>query len=165
MTDDRIDILMVTSWVKIPISRGKSTVVNLIDFPDLSCWSWSYNNGYAQRGVRRHGHQIKHYMHRQIMGYPIGREVDHINGDRLDNRRSNLRLATSQQNKRNMGIRSDNTSGYKGVSWRKQDSKWWAQIMIDGHTRSLGIYDSPEAAALAYSEGAKKYFGDFGRVK
>ncbi|MEG7750695.1 HNH endonuclease, partial [Listeria monocytogenes] len=64
------------------------------------------------------------YLHRQIMGEPSGFEVDHIDGNGLDNRRANLRVASKTQNVRNQRIRQDNTSSFKGVSWSKRRQKW-----------------------------------------
>jgi len=98
-------------------------------------------------------------MHILITGYKIGRRVDHINGNGLDNRRSNLRIATSQQNNRNRKICNLNTSGFKGV--RLDRNKWRADIRIDGKRKNLGRFVNPEAAAAAYDEAARKYFGEF----
>lgn len=89
-------------------------------------------------------------MHREILGLGSGRdpEVDHRNGDGLDNRRSNLRIATTGQNQQNQhGARRDNlSSGVRGVAWNKKNSKWMARVMLAGEQHYLGCFDTVEEA-------------------
>jgi len=108
----------------------------------------------------------KHYkLHRLAFLYMTGEfpdhEVDHINRECSDNRWSNLRVATKSQNLRNVGPHKTNKSGYKGVSWKKDVSKWIAQIRANGKVRYLGMFDDPKEAHAAYVEAAKKYSGDY----
>lgn len=100
-------------------------------------------------------------IHRLILNAPEHLEVDHIDGNRLNNQRSNLRLATSSQNKMNRGPRKDNTSGYKGVSWHSQRLKWTARVKAGQKYIHLGLFDSKEAAALAYNSAARLLHGEF----
>jgi len=100
-------------------------------------------------------------MSRFIIQAPDDLEVDHIDGNRLNNQRSNLRLATSSQNKMNRGPRKDNTSGYKGVSWHKQNNKWSARIMANGKYLSLGLFENILDAARSYNLAAKKHHKEF----
>jgi len=86
-------------------------------------------------------------------------EVDHKNGDPLDNRRQNLRLCTHAQNQHNTGLSCVNTSGFKGVS--KRGKRWKAQIRINGKQTYLGTYDTPEEAGAAYDAAALKVQGEF----
>lgn len=90
-------------------------------------------------------------------------EIDHINGDRLDNSSSNLRIANNLQNAANAGIRCDNSSGVKGVSWHRRIHKWQAQINECGRRTSLGCFDSISAAHRAYQERALLIHGEFVR--
>lgn len=101
------------------------------------------------------------YLHRMLLGYPDGCEVDHINGNKADNRRSNLREASRRQNEANKGPSASNSSGFKGVCFKARDRKWYACINTGGKQRSLGYYSTAEEAALAYNVAARKHFGDF----
>jgi hypothetical protein len=95
---------------------------------------------------------------------PADAEIDHVNGDRKDNRAANLRLADDQQNAANARIRKDNKSGFKGVSWHRRLRKWQAQINDGGKRRSLGYFDNPEAAKRAYDTRAREMHGEFARA-
>lgn len=109
-----------------------------------------------------------HKAHRLVWllfygSWPEG-AVDHIDGDPQNNAVANLRLATNQQNQYNRGPSRSNTSGYKGVCWDRPKARWRAQIAVGGASVFLGHYDTPEEAAAAYAEGAKKYAKEFARV-
>jgi hypothetical protein len=97
------------------------------------------------------------------MNTPEGMDTDHKNRDTLDNRKSNLRICSHQLNHGNRTKQSNNSSGYKGVLWHKQRSKWWARIQIKGKQISLGCYRDKDDAARAYDYAALKYFGEFAR--
>lgn len=90
--------------------------------------------------------------------------IDHKNGDTIDNRRANLRAATVADNARNTGLRSDNSSGFKGVIWHSQIGRWRAQLIMHGKKVSLGCYSSADDAARAWDEGARRYHGEFARL-
>jgi hypothetical protein len=103
-------------------------------------------------------------LHRFIMGNPSGRVVDHRNGDRLDNRKANLRICGIGENNRNRGMSRSNTSGYKGVSFNKQRGKYRAYIRLKGgYQKHLGFFDDPLIASLAYQSAAILYFGEYCR--
>jgi len=92
-------------------------------------------------------------------------EVDHANGVRSDNRKTNLRLANIQQNRRNTKRNSLNTSGYKGVHFSKAAKKWLATIFLNGKNRHLGCFETAEVAAAAYRKAAAFHFGEFARFE
>jgi len=95
-----------------------------------------------------------------ITGAPVGMDVDHINFDGLDNRKSNLRVCTRGQNKCNARIPGRGTSQYRGVCLCKPSGKWVASIQFNSKKYSLGSYYSESEAACAYNRAASKYFGD-----
>lgn len=94
-----------------------------------------------------------------------GEMVDHINGERFDNRISKLRIATSAQNNQNKRIRSDNTSNVTGVYWSNNRNKWHSQITIENKTKSLGYYKNKDDAIKSRLIGEKEYFGEFAPQK
>ena len=96
-------------------------------------------------------------MHRVILNAPPGREVDHINRNGLDNRRSNLRLATHAQNEANKPPRGE----YKGAYWCKKSGRWRASIRVDGRLRHMGRFATREEAARVYDDAALEAFGEF----
>ena len=104
------------------------------------------------------------FMHRFILNAPRNLKVDHINGNGLDNRKSNLRLATTSQNNCNCGIQSNNTSGFKGVCWKKQTKKWMAKIVKNGKQINLGYFSDINLAKEAYNKAARKYHKKYARL-
>lgn len=140
------------------------TIVDDEDFDYLSQWTWSVHVGktniYAYRKVGR-GHI---FMHQAILPNLTGVEVDHKDGNGLDNRRENLRACTHYQNISNRRVGSDNTSVYTGVSFDKRYSKWRAQICIHGTTIRLGCFPSSEGAARAYDAAAIQYRGEYAKT-
>jgi hypothetical protein len=103
-------------------------------------------------------------MHRLIMDAPANMQVDHIDGDGLNNTRSNLRLCSNMQNCHNQGVAANNKSGYRGVSWDARRGKWRAVIMVNGRLRSLGYHATPADAAIAYDSAARQLFGEYARL-
>lgn len=152
---------------EIPLTRGLVALVDDGDFEWLSQWKWHADkDNYVKRNVttsKKPYRQTRVLMHREILGLEYGdpREGDHINLNRLDNRRSNLRVCTRRQNEYNKGPRIDNTSGYKGVSFYKRTRKWMARILDNGKRRYLGSYETPQEAYEAYKCAAKIIHGDF----
>jgi hypothetical protein len=103
-------------------------------------------------------------LHRFITNCPFGKQVDHVSGDTLDNRRENLRFCTHAENTRNAQKRKDNKSGFKGVSWQGQKKKWRACISVNSKNKHLGLFTTAEAAHEAYVVASQKYHGEFGRL-
>lgn len=122
---------------------------------------WHVNNyGYFITG----GGNNKKLLHRLIVGETDEYDVDHKNGCKLDNLRANLRLASRAENTYNQGRRLDNTSGYRGVWYRKDRKVWAAEIKKDGKKYSLGCYKTAQEAAIAYNYKAQELFGDFANL-
>ena len=119
--------------------------------------------GYVKVMVDRKSLAAHRVVFAIVNGHWPDAEIDHINGVKDDNRPCNLREATRGENQRNCGIRANNKSGFKGVSWERSCDKWKAQIRIDGVTTYLGVFDTPELAAAAYAEAAPKLHGSFAR--
>lgn len=165
----------MVEYCQIETTQGQVAQVSPEDWDMLSEYKWGVqrirNTGrfYAISRMGRskvNGDQPPCLaMHRVIMGNPEDRVVDHINGDGLDNRRANLRLATVSQNASNCRTPITNTSGYKGVSWSKKSRRWQSLIRFDGNRRFLGLYNTPLEAHEAYCAAARELHGEFARPK
>lgn len=103
-------------------------------------------------------------VHRFILAAPSGIEVDHVNGNALDARRKNLRMCSRAENMRNRGLRSSNTSGFKGVSWSGVAKRWRAYLLVDGRQKHLGLFDSARDAATAHDAAAREHHKQFAWV-
>ena len=103
-------------------------------------------------------------MHREIALAMIVDDVDHQDGDGLNNQRNNLRPATRQQNMRNGFKRAGCSSQFKGVCWAKREAKWVAKIRVNKRLLHLGYFIQEHLAAAAYSDAAKQFFGEFART-
>jgi hypothetical protein len=152
---------------KIYLGEKEWTIVDADTYYRFGNLKWcirgNRNTFYAVRFVKTGPGRTKLVnLHREIMCAPAGLLVDHINGDGLDNRRANLRLATHSQNAINRRRdKSKTSSRFVGVSFKKLDGRWAARINYKGKTLSLGRFDSEIAAAKAYDAAAKKYHGEF----
>lgn len=150
--------------MKIPLTRGKFTIVSPEDYKYLSQWQWTYNGTYATRGRTTASESFVVYIHRVIlvrMGNYAYSHSDHVNRDPLDNRRCNLRTATASQNLHNRGIQKNNTSGYKGVHWSKQAKKWEVRMLVNKKTIYGGLFEDIKDAARKYNQHALEYQGEF----
>ncbi len=151
----------------IELTKGRVTTVDEADYDFLMQWSWHWHNGYAKRGYRDNGVRKGVFMHRALLGAQPPLFVDHINGDKLDNRRENLRLVTKLQNCQNIrSSRNQKKGGFKGVSLDAKRGKWCAYIRIPGPARQgrskyLGAYLTAVEAAMAYDAAAGELFGEF----
>jgi hypothetical protein len=150
----------------IPLTQGLEAVIDAEDLPMVTGKNWrAARDGlqvYALTDVRdSSGKKTCISMHRLILRSPAGLGVDHRDGDGLNNRRKNLRPATKAQNGQNRPQNKNNTSGFKGVSWHAQRGRWRAQIMVAGRKKSLGLFDTPEDAHVAYCRASAKFHGAF----
>jgi len=125
-------------------------------------WQWQCSKGgYATRTDNKTKTCI--YMHKVVMQTPDGMECDHKHGNGLDNRKSQLRNCTHAQNSKNRKLNSDNTTGYKGVYWKKDRNRWIARIMVDGKDICLGYFKDIQEAVEARKIAESKYHGEFSR--
>lgn len=151
----------------ITLTRGYRAIVDAADVHLLVRWNWCTRvypkTAYASRTMRVGGRTRTVCLHREIMCPPPGFHVDHINGDGLDNRRANLRLATCAENTRNRRLPRNNSSGFKGVTASRTGGRWVAQIGVNGRQTYLGSFETPEAAHAAYCEAAASKYGAFAR--
>jgi hypothetical protein len=141
----------------IKLTQGKFAIVDDCDFEWLNQWKWHYSAGYVVSKMG--GKNI--YLHRFILQTPPKMDTDHINHNKLDNRRKNLRVATRSQNKQNTLISRANKSGFKGVWWDNLRNKWHVIIRINGKSKFLGRTPDLKKAASLYDEAAKKIFGNY----
>lgn len=149
----------------IPLTQNACAIVDPEDFGLLDEHKWwlratSEHLRYAAR--KENGKMI--YMHREILNTPAGMHTDHINGNGLDNRKSNLRICTPTQNQHNSIKWANTSSRFKGVSWKKSARKWEAYIRINKKLIHLGHYNSEIKAAEAYDDKAIEIFGEFANL-
>lgn len=150
----------------IQLTQGEISVIDRKNVDLVAGNNWSVarrkNTCYAFRSYRNNGKSTCMLLHRLIAGAPDGCEVDHIDGDGLNNRESNLRICSRKENLRNVGLRSSNRSGFKGVHKRSDRNKWQAQIRdSDGKNKHLGYFDTPEEAHEAYKIACDNFHRDY----
>lgn len=142
---------------KIPLTQGKFALVDDEDYERLMQWNWQYHP--SSKGVAR-----SLFMHEAILGKKEGKEIDHIDGNPLNNCRANLRHCTHSQNMQHQLHQKGRSSKYRGVSWSPRGRRWQASI---GHHRKLfwlGYFDTEKEAAEVYDVKATKLFGEFARL-
>jgi hypothetical protein len=154
--------------IVIPLTQGQQTIIDAVDADliELKWYAYQAHNGPYYAHTAQKGP-----IHRIILARKLGRDLlphpqemaDHIDGNSLNNRRCNLRLATHSQNMRNRKRPVNNTSGYKGVAYRKDVHKWIAYITVSKKLKHLGYFNTPEEAHEAYCEAAKEHYGEFAR--
>lgn len=144
---------------KVPLNLRLYATVDDEDYELVSKYNWTFNNGYAKTHIKNK--DVK--MHRLIMGFP-DMDIDHIDGDGLDNRKINLRLVTSSQNHYNARLYVSNKSGYKGVYLDgSKVNPWRAFIGVEGRRINLGHFKTFEEAKEARREAELLYHGDYAR--
>lgn len=150
---------------RIKLTQQKFAIIDNNDFDWLNQWKWFYNNqGYAVRSKyirssgygKKDGKSMTIYMHNLINKTPSNLETDHINRNKLDNRKENLRSVTRNQNQMNLGLIRSNTSGFKGVGWSKKNQNWVAYIGINYKFKFLGYYQNIQDAVRTRKEYEEK---------
>ncbi|MEK6883422.1 MAG: HNH endonuclease [Nanoarchaeota archaeon] len=148
------------------IGLGKFALVDDGDYQKINSIKWYFCEGYARHDIRFSKTSKKIiFMHRVVLNnFNRNIEIDHINGDKLDNRRNNLRIVTRQQNMFNRRKRKLLSSKYKGVSWNKKNKNWRAMIRINNRTLNIGSFRNEQDAASAYDIKAKEIFGEYSHL-
>src|ERR1035437_7436582 len=136
--------------IKLGGKIGGQALVDDEDFKKMNLINWFNQQGYAAGRLPRKRNIV--FLHRLVMGTPKGMYTDHKNKNRLDNRKTNLRICSRQENLRNVGLCKSNTSGFKGVSWKKYNKKWGCRIKINKKEIWIGYFDDKVKAAKAYDK-------------
>lgn len=147
---------------KIKLTKNQFSIIDDGLFQYLNKFKWS-----CQKGIKYAGRRLDNkivLLHRLIINAPKGLEVDHINGNGLDNRIENLRICTASENRKNHKLLKTNKSGFNGVSWSKQENKWVVCISLKNKTFHAGSFLDKNEAAKKYNELAKKHYGNFARL-
>ncbi len=150
---------------RIPLNGGKIALVDDCDYLRLSKFHWTATEGrntfYAIRTIWTGERSKAIRMHREILGANDEIKVDHRNRNGLDNRRKNLRTATTVQNCANSPKRKQNTSGFKGVYFCTKTNRWRARLETQGVRYHIGRFDTARAASIAYRRFHRELFGEF----
>lgn len=144
---------------EITLTKGYKTIVDDADYELIKAYKWRVveANGKAYAVTWMNGRHV--YLHRYLMNSPEGKLIEFINGDRLDNRRENIRAVTKTQKQRSKNLSANNTTGYKGVSFNKKAGKYKASIRHKGKLIYLGLFPTAEKASEAYNRKARKLIG------
>ena len=148
----------------VPLTQGAFAVIDRDDGPLVAPYNWSLSVGrrkfYACTAINR----ATARLHRIVRPDITSPELDHKDGDGLNCRKSNLRAASREENSHNADVRRDNTSGYRGVSFVRTKGRWTARISANHQSHFLGFFDTPERAAQAYDDAARRLHGEFASV-
>ena len=149
---------------QLELTKGFQTIIDDDDFDKVSQYKWYVNSdGYAVRNGYLNKKRVTVRLHRFIMNAGPDQLIDHVNKNRLDNRKSNLRFASKSENAINSKLSNRNSTGYSGVSRVKNSSKYRARIRVNSKEIYLGLFSTVQEASEAYNEAAKQYFGKFAR--
>jgi hypothetical protein len=157
----------------VPLTKGYEAVIDAECVDMVAAFSWTASEELRQDGTVRRcsahrmarvsGGRKKVFLHRLIFGRETDLDIDHIDGDALNNRRANLREVTKSQNQHNRRLQA-NASGLKGVTWDRDRRVWRARIGINGKRIQLGRFSNKKDAYAAYREASARLHGEFGRV-
>ena len=159
---------MNLDFCTIPLTNGHVAIVDTEDYGALFPFKWhaQWNPNSETFYVARHAplpdnKNRKILMHREILSAPPELLVDHRDGNGLNNRRCNIRTATAGQNQHNRAPVRGTITGLKGVSFHSPTGLWMARIRLNYKRHYLGLFNTPEAASVAYVEAAKRLHGEF----
>lgn len=143
--------------MRIRLTQGKYATIDKEDYSIVAPYKWTYENGYAVHSIHSLNHCSKIWMHRLILNTPDGMMTDHINGNRADNRKKNLRVCTRSQNFCNRPFFKNKK--YKGIDFK--EGRWRTRIRINTKEIHIGYFLKKIDALFAYNEAARKYHGEF----
>jgi len=151
---------------EIQLTQGKIALVDDADFEQVNRYKWyakrSPKRVYVSRNLPLSGRKrTTQYLHQFLLNPPENSEIDHLDHDGLNNQRSNLRVCSTAENRRNVPVRINNKSGFKGIRWRKDLQLWHARICYNRKRIHLGYFPDPVSAAMAYNTAAKDLHGEF----
>jgi hypothetical protein len=150
----------------VPLTQGKYAIVDDEDYDRVMKYKWYAQRRHAGKFCatgRIPGRSSRMLLHRFLLLPPPGMQVDHIDGNPLNNRRSNLRICTNAQNSMNSLKAKKKTSTFKGVFWNRESRKWKSAISPNGRQIHLGFFSDPILAAKAYDKAARLYFSEFAK--
>ena len=155
--------MLLHNMKKIELTKGKFALVDNSDFENLNQYNWyCLSTGYAMREYRKNGKKIRVLLHRYLLNAKKPYVVDHIDGNPLNNQRSNLRICSVAENIRHrVKLNKNNISGIVGINWNKRDKIWRARIMFNRKEIFLGNFHNIQGAFLARKWGEKLYFKNF----
>ena len=161
-------ITVIGNAAYVPLTRGYEAIIDAADVGKVERYVWhamvKSHTVYAVRSDYSTGKMQKIGMHRAIAGAEEMQIVDHIDGNGLNNRRANVRIASVSQNCMNRKRAKNNTAKFKGVTYHAKDQKWWARIMANGRRVSLGYFETAAEAGAAYGHASNLMHGEFGRA-
>lgn len=155
---DKREAVLDGDTAKLPLTRGMVAIIDVTDLETTNAYQWYFDGKYASTNLLNEG---KMRLHTLLM-QPKDGVVDHINRDKLDNRRSNLRKCSVGDNNHNQ--EDKNPHGLRGITWNKRKQKWVAQISINNKNKGLGYFQSKIEAAKAYNERAIEIYGEFANL-
>lgn len=153
----------MSETVLIRLKNGMNTVIDQQDYELVSKYRWHATKSkpfYAVTSING----VPVCLHHLILPKISGLDIDHRDGDSLNNRRNNLRYCTHRQNLLNKSVQKNNKCGFKGVSFHRSSGRFRAQIQVDGRRLTLGHSDNAETAAKIYDEAALRHYGEFARL-
>lgn len=149
---------------EIPLTQGKIALIDDEDYERIIQYHW-YADKHGYTYYARRSFNNKHdYLHRFIMNAKPGEQIDHLDGNGLNDQKYNLRIVNNSQNHMNSKKHLDGLNKYKGISWNKRKKKWVATICLNYKHIHLGFFINELDAARAYDEAAKKYHGEYARL-